>query len=167
MSLSTPPMLDDRGIGRIYDNFRFLPRLIFFSGMCRGCFPTRVRLKRKEFISPSTMLVAIPSTKILHMWFLNFLSPSKCGVQLIYVMRLIKKYWKPIQQLKPFSCYCSSWTWIMLIEWLSFWSIWKHKVRQDVNELSSRVVEMTHWSMEDSLAANTTTNICRLVHSKP
>lgn len=47
MSLSTPPMLDDRGIGRIYDNFRFLPRLIFFSGMCRGCFPTRVRLKKK------------------------------------------------------------------------------------------------------------------------
>jgi hypothetical protein len=50
---------------------------------------------------------------------------------------------------------------------VAFWSIWKHKVRQDVNELSSRVVERTHWSMEDSLVANTTTNICRRVHSNP
>jgi len=29
------------------------------------------------------------------------------------------------------------------------WSIWKHMERQDVNELSSMLVERTHWLMED------------------
>lgn len=63
-------MLEGRGIGRVYDTLRFLPRLNFLCGICvMATSQQEYAYKRNEFISPPTMLVAIQGTKILHVIF--------------------------------------------------------------------------------------------------